>query len=80
VTLEEKAKLYVISAKLARIGFDLATGDREDAGTAAREIMALTVSMIPVDDLKGFLTETDRIFAELAADCAEQLKVGSSIP
>lgn len=47
---------------------------------AARVVMGALSDLIPVEDLKEFLTDQDRIFAELAADVAEQIKVGSSIP
>ena len=42
----------------------------------ARRVMAALSGLIPVEDLKEFLTDQDRIFAELAADVAEQIKLG----
>lgn len=46
----------------------------------ARRVMRALPRLIPVNDLKEFLTDQDRIFAELSADVAEQIKVGSSAP
>ena len=43
---------------------------------AARIVMATLSDLIPVADLKEFLTDQDRIFAELSADVAEQIKLG----
>lgn len=42
----------------------------------ARIVMATLSDLIPVADLKEFLTDQDRIFAELSADVAEQIKLG----
>lgn len=41
----------------------------------ARRIMSTLSDLIPVEDLKEFLTNQDRIFAELSADVAEQIKL-----
>ncbi len=72
---EERAALTVAAAKVARIAFDVATGDRTDAGKAARELLYLAIDMIPVAELRDFLSERDRIFADLEADVLEQLKL-----
>lgn len=42
----------------------------------ARRVMHALSDLIPVEDLSEFLTDQDRIFAELAADVAEQIKLG----
>ena len=42
----------------------------------ARIVMATLSDLIPVEDLKEFLTDQDRIFAELSADVAESIKLG----
>lgn len=42
----------------------------------ARRVMSALSGLIPVADLKEFLTDQDRIFAELAADVAESIKLG----
>ncbi len=75
MTAEEEAKILLIGLKVSRIGIDLATGDRKDAGVAAKELLGMAVDMIPVDEMKDFLTERDRIFADLATDVAEQIKL-----
>lgn len=43
---------------------------------AARVVMGALSDLIPVADLSQFLTDQDRIFAELSADVAEQIKLG----
>lgn len=63
---------------LVRLGADIVAGDRKDAIATARQLMALAVEMVPVDELKEFLTDRDRIFAELATDVAEQIKLDGS--
>ncbi len=42
----------------------------------ARIVMGALSDLIPVADLSQFLTDQDRIFAELSADVAEQIKLG----
>lgn len=41
----------------------------------ARRVMARVSDLVPVEDLKAFLSDQDRIFAELSADVAEQIKL-----
>ncbi len=41
----------------------------------AKAILGYAVDMIPEEELKGFLLERDRIFADLAADVAEEIKL-----
>jgi hypothetical protein len=62
--------------RLVRLVADIIAGDRTDALAVARELMNLAVDSIPVEDLKGELLDRDRIWAELAADIAESIKVG----
>ncbi|MBA2683256.1 MAG: hypothetical protein H0U66_02020 [Gemmatimonadaceae bacterium] len=46
----------------------------------ARRVMASLPDLIPVEDLKEFLSDQDRIFAELSADVAEQIKLSGLKP
>jgi len=64
--------------RIARLALDIATGDRQDAVNVVRELMILAADMIPVDELKEFLTDRDRIFADLSADVVEQIKLDGS--
>lgn len=41
----------------------------------AKQLLGIAVDMVPVDQLKEFLTERDRIWADLAADVAEEIKL-----
>ena len=68
----------VVGARIARLGLALALGDRSDAVEAARELTGLAIDMIPVNELKPFLTERDRIWADLAADVAEEIKLAGT--
>ncbi len=65
---------------LTRLVADVLAGDRTDAVAVARQLMAIAVDMIPVDQLKEFLTERDRNFADLATDVAEELKLEGKEP
>jgi hypothetical protein len=80
MTPEEKARTTAIGITVARIGFDLATGNRSDASAAAKELMGMAVDLVPVEDLKDFLTEHDRVFADLTADVLEQIKLEGKTP
>lgn len=42
----------------------------------ARALLGLAIDMVPVEDLRDFLAERDRIWADLAADVAERIKMG----
>ena len=77
MTPEERAKLTTLAAKAARIALDIATGDRADAAVAAKEVMLLAADWVPVDELKEFLAQRDRIFDDLEADVLEQIKLDS---
>jgi hypothetical protein len=63
------------SRLLLRLGVDVALGDRQDAAAVARELLALAVDLVPVDELKEFLTDRDRVFADLETDVAEEIKL-----
>lgn len=65
----------LIAVQVARIAFDLATGDRADAAQAAKEIANLVVDLVPVDEWKQFLTARDKTWADAATDIAEEIKL-----
>lgn len=60
---------------LLRLAVDVVAGDRKDAAEVAREMMGLAVDMIPVDQLKDFLTDREKKFTDLEADVLEQIKL-----
>lgn len=72
---EAAVKRTMAAIKVARIGFALATGDRSDAAQAAKELMYIIVDMVPVDDLKEFLSDSARVYIDLENDVAEQIKL-----
>ena len=61
-----------IEAALVALG--VANGSVAPAD-GAKKLLGIAVDMVPVDQLKHFLTERDRIWADLAADVAEQIKL-----
>jgi hypothetical protein len=73
--MSDAPDIKVIAAKIARVAFDLATGDRGDAMAAIKEIAGLAIDAIPVDEYKEFLTARDKEFGELATDIAEAVKL-----
>lgn len=76
----QKAKAIVIAGKIARIALDVALGDRDDATEAAKDILGMLTDMIPVDELKPFLSEQSRRFIDLENDVIEQLKLMGKEP
>lgn len=65
---------------LIRLGADIVAGDVKDGIETARKLMGVAVDMIPVDELKEFLSNQDRIFADLSVDVAEQIKLEGEKP
>lgn len=61
-----------------QVGVAIGSGRFAEALRLARQLVDEIVLLVPVDDLKDDLTDTDRTFGDLAADVAEQIKVGSS--
>ncbi len=61
-----------IEAALVALGVANGSIDPVDG---AKRLTGLAVDMIPVDQLKAFLTERDRTWADLAADVAEEIKL-----
>lgn len=56
-----------------RIGQLIVDGDY---ARAARQAVELGLDLVPVDELRGYLTDAAAKRAELAADIAEDIKVG----
>lgn len=69
---QEKAAVTIAFTALS-----VATGATSPTD-GARIIMGVLADLIPVDELKEFLTDRDRIFADLTADVAEQIKLDGS--
>ena len=63
-----------VGIKAALVALGVASGTTSPVDGAKR-LLGLAVDMIPVDELKAFLLERDRIFADLAADVAEEIKL-----
>lgn len=61
-----------------QVGAALVAGDMKGALRLARLLVDEVILLVPPGDLKDDLTDTDRTFGDLAADVAEQIKVGSS--
>jgi hypothetical protein len=68
-------KVSAIAGKIARLALDLALGDRSDAIAACKEIFFLLTDLIPVDQLREFLTDRDRTFTDLEVDIEESMKL-----
>ncbi len=73
--MTEEQKRVALEAALTGIG--VATGAQTPT-EGAKRLLGLAVDLIPVEDLKEFLTEHDRIFADLSVDVAEQIKLDGS--
>ncbi len=63
---------------LIQLGTELATGKVTDALATAKKIMAIAIDLLPVEDLKPYLTDRDRVWADLAVDIAEAIKVDAA--
>ncbi len=61
------------AAGLLRLGIDAATGS-PDPVAIAKQAMRLALAFVPVEDLRGYLTEEAIAHAERAADLAEAVK------
>lgn len=72
-------KAEAAGVQAALVALAVASGAKSPAD-GARELLGLAVDMIPVDELKEFLTDRDRIWADLAADVAEQIKLEGGKP
>ena len=67
-----KEQAAALEAALVALG--IVSGATSPAD-GAKQLAGLAIDMIPVGELKAFLTERDRIWADLAADVAEQIKL-----
>ncbi len=65
--------------EVATTGIAVASGQLTPT-QGAKRLLALAVDLIPVEDLREFLTEHDRIFADLSVDVAEQIKLEGGEP
>lgn len=61
---------------IASLAGDVASGVAETAPTIARRLVAIALSLVPVDDLKTFLSEEARKLDDTLADVAEEAKFG----
>ena len=60
---------------LLRLAVDIIDEDKEDAVAVAKELMSIAVGMIPVDQLKQFLSDVDRRATDVEMDVAEAVKL-----
>lgn len=63
------------AALLTEAAIDVQEGRFKDALAKLGQVEQLLVGSLPVDDLKDYLTDRDRRFADLAVDVAEAVKV-----
>jgi len=67
-------KTQEAAIQAASVALGVATGATPPV-YGAKQLLGLAIDMIPVDQLKEFLTERDRVFADLTVDVAEQMKL-----
>jgi len=60
--------------KAIHVALGVAAGDTKPSD-GAKELMEIIISMVPVDELKDFLTARDKAWADAAADVAEEIKL-----
>jgi hypothetical protein len=60
---------------LVRLGADIIAGDVTDGLAAARSLVGVALDLVPVEELRQYLTEGDRARADLAADMIEEAKL-----
>ncbi len=63
--------------EIALTALSVATGATSPT-EGAKRILQLLPDLIPVDQLKEFLLDRDRIFADLSVDVAEQIELDGS--
>lgn len=63
-------------ARIIRIGVDALEGQAPSAADVARAIVGVGLDLVPVEELRGYLTDEARRRGELAADVAEAAKFG----
>lgn len=68
--------LVDVGLALVELGADITAGRITDALAVARRLEGIIVDqLIPVTTLRPYLTERDRVWADLAVDIAETAKV-----
>lgn len=63
---------------LIQMGTELVAGRPVDALATAKKLMGIAIDLIPAAELAPFLTERDRVWADLAVDIAEAIKVDAA--
>ncbi|AKU96992.1 hypothetical protein AKJ09_03656 [Labilithrix luteola] len=66
----------IVAARLLELGLAVERGALS-ASEAALQLADIGLDMVPVDDLRGSLTDAARARADLIADAAEAAKFGS---
>lgn len=64
------------AAQLTELAMSITAGTITVA-EAARKLIGIGLDLVPVEDLKAFLTDEARKRADLAADLAEDVKFGA---
>ncbi len=64
----------IAGAALARLAADALDGKLQTPGDVARSLVGVGLSLVPADELRGYLTEGAAMRGELAADIAEDVK------
>lgn len=72
------AKAEEVGALLVELGTDIAEGRVTDALETSKKLIDMGVDMLPVDDLKGSLSDQDRRWVDLAVDIAETRKLDAA--
>lgn len=62
------------AARIIRIGLDVIEGQAPSPADVARAIVGIGLDLVPVEELRSYLTEEARRRGELAADAAEAIK------
>lgn len=61
-----------------QIGLDVAASRRVDYKQAALELSSAAIALVPVDELKAFLEERDKLAIDAAVDVAEAVKLAEA--
>ncbi len=68
-----------VALDAASVGIAVATGAITPL-EGAKQLARLSVDLIPVGYLREYLTDRDRVWADLAADIAEEIKLDGGKP
>lgn len=63
---------------LIELAADISEGRVTDAFTVSKRLAGMAVDLIPAATLKPYLTERDRVWADLTVDIAEAIKVDAA--